>query len=142
VRQTGFVLFFIVIIIALVGMVVAYYFVAKKGNIPVNNSVKVQNDSISRCLDEVGDKVSMDFKNCKPCKDVKYVGFGSTHLELIGLLDGKCQMNWGSETENPNWDGKLNNHCLIPSSMGTLEFNVTNYGVDFSSISKYCELVE
>lgn len=141
-RRKGFTLILVIIIIVLVEIVSVYYYRTKKENVSVNNLERIQDDSITRCLEKIGDKVSIDFENCKQCKDVEYVGFGSTHLELIGMLNGKCQMNWGGEIENPNWDGKLVNHCLIPSNLGKLEFDVSNYGVNFSSINKYCELIK
>lgn len=49
-----------------------------------------------------------------------------------------CWMNYGSEIENPDWNGKLTTNCEIPSNLGTMSFQKNTGGVDFSPIQRYC----
>ncbi len=45
-------------------------------------------------------------------------------------------MDWGGEVENPNWDGKLVNRCLVPLNLGKIDFEVSNYGINYSPIKE------
>jgi len=83
--------------------------------------------------------VVINFAECKPDTKVIYVAFGSTTYEVVSKQKNNCLMNYGGEVENPNWDGFLNMSCSIPVKLGKQEFKVTDAGVDFSPIAKYCK---
>ena len=85
------------------------------------------------------DSLAVDFANCSACSETVYVGFGSTAYEVLGKKDSYCAIRYGGEVENPNWNGKLDTTCKVPTGFGTGVFKVTNYGVDFSAISDYCQ---
>ncbi len=82
--------------------------------------------------------VAIKFERCSRQRHTVYVGFGSTTIEVAGKDGQNCNLNYGGEIENPNWDGKLTTHCQVPINLGTLTFDTSNYGVDFSAIEKYC----
>ncbi|MFY9225819.1 MAG: hypothetical protein WAQ98_24285 [Blastocatellia bacterium] len=83
--------------------------------------------------------IVINFSECKPDAKVVYVAFGSTTYEILSKQDNNCLMNYGGEIENPEWDGFLNMSCSIPTELGKQEFKVTEAGVDFSPIAKYCK---
>ncbi len=83
--------------------------------------------------------IVINFSECKPDTKVVYVAFGSTTYEIVSKQENNCLMNYGGEIENPTWDGFLNMSCLIPIELGKQEFKVTDAGVDFSPIAKYCK---
>ncbi|MBU0535124.1 MAG: hypothetical protein ABIJ82_03005 [Patescibacteria group bacterium] len=84
--------------------------------------------------------LTIDFAQCKNCEEIIYVGFGSTTYEMYKSQDDNyCTMQYGGEIENPNWKGDLNTTCTVPRNIGIKTFNITNYGVDFSSLAAYCK---
>ena len=83
--------------------------------------------------------IVINFSECKPDTKVIYVAFGSTTYEILSKQENNCLMNYGGEVENPNWDGFLNMSCSIPVELEKQEFKVTDAGVDFSPINKYCK---
>lgn len=85
-----------------------------------------------------GNTISIDFTTCTPTKDHVAVDFGSTKYEVKGKSGNFCQMDFGGEIENSNWDGKMTSFCNIPVSLGTLVLEVTQYGIDFAKIATYC----
>jgi len=82
---------------------------------------------------------SINFSKCESFRDTVSFGFGSTTYEITkSQVNNLCVMRYGTEIENPNWDGSLNITCNIPTNTGTKTFNITDQGIDFSSISSYC----
>ena len=84
--------------------------------------------------------VYIDFSRCEKDNDRFFVAFGSTVISIEGLERNSCVLRYGGEVENPNWDGKLATLCRVPLTEGLGSFTETDYGVDMSSIDKYCEI--
>jgi hypothetical protein len=94
--------------------------------------------SINNSLDE--EKIiEINFDECKSDKKVIYVAFGSATYEIVEKKGKNCLINYGGEIENPNWDGFLSTTCSVPTKLGIKKFNITQTGVDFSAIKKYCK---
>ena len=94
--------------------------------------------SPTRTIQEVGNTVVLNLEQCTPDVRRVDVAFGSTTLEIIGREGASCNLNYGGEVENPNWNGVLTNRCKIPQILKSVTFGKTNYGVDLSAIQKYC----
>lgn len=86
------------------------------------------------------DALTIDFAQCKNCKEIIYVGFGSTTYEVTNAQDTNyCVISYKGEIEQPNGNDNLNTTCTVPRNIGIKTFNITNYGVDFSSLAVYCK---
>jgi hypothetical protein len=83
--------------------------------------------------------VKIDFERCVPIRKVVGFAFGSTTYEIAGMENGKCVMRYGTEIENPVWDGFLDKTCKVPVEVGEQSFKVGEGGVDFTSLKSYCE---
>jgi|SRR3989344_5326612 len=93
----------------------------------------------SQTIENNAETVTINFDVCSPQTHRIDAGFGSTTIEVIGKDGQMCSINYGGEVENPNWDGKLTNKCQVPTSLQTMTFDISNFGVDLSAIYKYCE---
>lgn len=87
---------------------------------------------------DTSETLTVDFSVCQVGRKSVDVAFGSTTYEIIGKKSNTCEINYGGEVENPNWDGKLNTNCLVPTTLGKVKFGTTQYGVDFLPIKNYC----
>ncbi len=87
---------------------------------------------------DVNETFTIDFSACLAERKGVTVAFGSTTYEVTGKKLDACEINYGGEVENPNWDGKLDTSCLVPISLGKIEFKTNQYGADFSPIKNYC----
>lgn len=85
-----------------------------------------------------GKMISINFSLCLPNKLRIDTAFGSSSYQITGKQNNNCLINYGSEIENPNSKGELQNHCKIPTSLGIKKFPVGETGVDFSSIQQFC----
>jgi hypothetical protein len=102
------------------------------------SSIKADTKNPNRTITRDGNNmVNINFKQCTPDREVFWVAFGSTHIMIKGLENDKCIMYLGGEIENPNYDGSTSNRCEIPIN-SIQSFATTNYGVNFSEITKYC----
>ena len=100
----------------------------------------LKQDSINCNNKENEETLTINFSECKNCRENVYVGFGSTTYEMYKSGDENyCIMRFGGEIENPNWKGDLNTTCTVPKNIGTKTFKINNYGVDFSSLAVYCK---
>jgi hypothetical protein len=76
---------------------------------------------------------TIDFSKCSENDSFSMTGdFGSGSLKILGPDNGNCKVETRFEVEG----GFYTNECQIPQSVGTLEFNDSN----FENISSYCEL--
>jgi len=82
----------------------------------------------------------LDFRSCVPERNAISFSHGSTIYELKKERR-KCRLKYGTEIEDPLWDGFLNTTCLIPKRMGRQKFIITSTGVDFSALVTYCKSV-
>ncbi len=107
---------------------------------PADKEVFYQILSTFKFLDQndVNETFTIDFSACPNGRKSVTVAFGSTTYEVTGKKLSACEINYGGEVENPNWDGKLDTNCLVPISLGKIEFKTNQYGVDFSPIKNYC----
>ena len=82
--------------------------------------------------------VEIDFGACAPVRRTVSFAFGSTTFEVEGMAAGRCVMKYGTEIENPHWDGFLDRTCKVPPLVGRLGFKVGDAGVDFARLEPYC----
>ena len=85
------------------------------------------------------DHVILDFGRCVPARKTVSFAFGSTTYELRKEQGKKCRLRYGTEIENPLWDGSLDTSCIVPRRVGKRKFVITRAGVDFSPLARYCE---
>lgn len=103
-----------------------------------SNFTQAITPNINNNLDEEK-TIEINFNECQSDKKVIYVAFGSTTYEIVEKKGKNCLINYGGEIENPNWDGFLDTTCSVPAKLGIKKFNVTQTGVDFLPIKKYCK---
>jgi hypothetical protein len=82
--------------------------------------------------------IEIDFGACTPERRLVFFAFGSTTIEVAGKAGGRCVMRYGTEIENPIWDGFLDKTCRVPLQAGRLRFTVRDDGVDFSPLKSHC----
>jgi hypothetical protein len=84
-------------------------------------------------------EVTLDFGRCVPGRKTISFALGSTIYELKKVQRKKCCLRYGTEIENPLWDGSLDTTCIVPRRLGKQKFAITSSGVDFSPIARYCK---
>lgn len=157
-NQKGFsqIIFFVLLGILLVA-IVAYFFSVNRltKTQPINKNkentstllqrapsvtpiVSSQPNTQSVTISEDNDKIDINFDQCSPITRRINVAFGSTTIKIQGKDGDICELYYGGEVENPNWDGKLPNKCRVPTNSGTLTFAKSGYGVNLSAIQQYC----
>ena len=94
--------------------------------------------SEKQTIKEINDNISINFTTCSQDKKSKRFEFGSVTIAVLGKTGNLCHIRYGGEIENPNWDGALPVVCKVPQSLGVVEFNKNNFGLDFHAIEKYC----
>lgn len=85
-----------------------------------------------------GETVAVDFRQCTGETMRVSVTFGSTTLKVVGRDGDVCLLDYGGEVENPNWDGKLDHRCRIPTQLGLVRFGKKELGIDLTAIQRYC----
>ena len=83
-------------------------------------------------------EIEIDFGACAPERRVVGFAYGSTTIEVAGKAEGRCVLRYGTEIENPMWDGFLDKTCRVPLQAGRRRFTVGEAGVDFSPLKSYC----
>lgn len=83
--------------------------------------------------------VILDFGRCVPERKTIAFALGSTTYELKKEHKKACRLRYGTEIENPRWDGSLDTSCIVPRRVGKRKFMITSAGVDFSSLARYCK---
>jgi hypothetical protein len=83
-------------------------------------------------------QVILDFGRCLPESKSVAFALGSTTYELKKEQRKTCRLRYGTEIENPLWDGSLNTSCIVPRRLGKRKFMITSEGVDFSPLARYC----
>ena len=81
--------------------------------------------------------LSLDVEKCSYGRDSVGFGLGRTEFAIEGLKVNDCVFSHGTEIENPRWDGTLDTNCRVPSNI-SVSLSVTDNGINFSSIKKYC----
>ncbi len=73
---------------------------------------------------------------------VSYLGlFGHTEIQFAGVVGGLCRLQFGMESENPDWDRKLDHVCRVPLRKFIFGLN-DQIGIDLTAISRYCSVTE
>jgi len=116
----------------MVGLIASGSSACAGGAPPVPTSVTLPAASSTRVL-------TLDFAACAPKREVVYGAMGSTTYEIVGPQGAQCVMNYGTEIENPNWNGVLDTHCAVPRSLNAQTFALTNGGADFAALAQYCK---
>jgi hypothetical protein len=83
-------------------------------------------------------EIEIDFGACTPRRRSVAFPLGSTTIEVAGKAGGRCVMRYGTEIENPMWDGFLDQTCRVPLRAGRVRFMVRDAGVDFSPLKSHC----
>jgi len=81
--------------------------------------------------------VKLDVSSCPAGRDAVYFGLGHTEFLVEGPKNSTCVFRYGIEIEDPDWDGKLNITCRVPTGT-TVSLTVADGGINFSSIRQYC----
>lgn len=82
---------------------------------------------------------SLDFEECKPKTERLSGGLGSTTVQMVGESRHGCVMLYGTEIENPFWDGFLDSICVVPRELGLVKFETqVASGPDLSGLDEYC----
>jgi len=87
------------------------------------------------------DYVVLDFGRCVSERRTITFALGSTVYELKKENRKNCRLQYGTEIENPLWDGSLTTRCILPRRVGKQKFMVTSAGVDFSSLAPHCKSI-
>ncbi|MDO8507225.1 MAG: hypothetical protein Q7S53_01505 [bacterium] len=147
-KKSYILLIILIIILTALNIGVWYYIVGKK----VKEDETVKNKNIQATQKQVDSEsaitqlpqpgkassIVINFANCSKGKDVVYFGFGSTHFSFEGINNDKCVFYYGTEIENPNWDGSLTEKCEVPVSLKEGKYLVNNYGIKMEGLSEYC----
>ncbi len=133
--------FYVAAALALIAAVALWYFLNNGTKSPnENDTVTSDTNELAQTITETDDAVTVDFNLCAEVGGRIWVAFGSTSIRVFGKTDdGSCWVDYGGEVENPNWDGALTTHCLVPASVGILSFAKEDFGVDLTSIDQYCQ---
>ena len=126
----------IVVLIVLFGAI--YLIQQKFSSLPVEDSYLKAEDMSNPTMQKNGNEIVINFSLCKPEKKRFDVAFGSTTIQILGITDKVCQLKYGGEVENPNWDGKLDTVCEVPTYLGVVGFQTNTTSIDFSAIKQYC----
>ena len=115
---------------------------------PVTKPVRVgsgseQSQAITKTVDSnnIVTSIVIDFSKCEAGGDSLSCGFGSTHFLFEGAKEGKCLFHYGTEIENPNWDGVLNHICMVPAGLGKKTFEVDTNGIKMEYLNDYCTML-
>jgi len=87
------------------------------------------------------DYVVLDFGRCVSERRTISFSHGSTVYELKKENRKNCRLQYGTEVEDPLWDGSLTTRCILPRRVGKQKFMVTSAGVDFSSLAPHCKSI-
>jgi hypothetical protein len=79
----------------------------------------------------------LNVSSCEKGKDSAYFGSGHTEFLVKGKNDGRCTFEYGTQIENPSWDGKLDTECSVPIDQ-VISLTVGDQGIDFTQIKQYC----
>ncbi len=128
----------IVILIMLTVLIAVLLADEEEDNITILNSNSGQIVSYL----ETEDEIIINFEACDPMLKRVGVAFGSTTFEIKEKKGDFCVMSYGSEIENPDWDGVLDTRCEIPVSLGEQRFSKNDLGIDFGALGNYCAKIE
>jgi hypothetical protein len=107
--------------------------------------VSANNENYKNWSSENSDFVKdgvLDVARCKAGRDSIYFGFGSSHFRIKGIVYNKCVFVYGTEIENPRWDGELNTYCEVPiNSKITYNENIRGI-IKFNGLDEYCRTNE
>ena len=81
----------------------------------------------------------LDVYNCPMGEDALYFGEGHTEFRILGKQADKCVFDYGTEVENPRWDGKLATECSVVASFSQDLKVSKDFGIDFSPINSFCK---
>jgi len=82
---------------------------------------------------------SLNFEQCAPKTERFHGGLGSTTVQIVGESRHGCVMLYGTEIENPFWDGYLDSICVVPRELGLVKFETqVASGPDLSGLDEYC----
>ena len=106
---------------------------------PKAGFIKGQSNTITQ-LPEPGKTTSiiMNFTNCSKGSDTVYFGMGSTHFVFEGIKQNNCVFYYGTEIENPSWDGTLPFKCTVPIGLDKKTYSVGNFGISMKELDAYC----
>lgn len=79
----------------------------------------------------------IDAENCSPGIDKVYFAYGHTVFAIEGKKENMCEFWYGTEVENPLWDGLLDTHCMVPARKYS-NLSSGGWGPDFSILDQYC----
>ncbi|OJI07106.1 MAG: hypothetical protein COX02_00615 [Candidatus Vogelbacteria bacterium CG22_combo_CG10-13_8_21_14_all_37_9] len=86
-------------------------------------------------------QIKIDYSVCKAETESVSFGLGHTVFKFSGIANGKCNFQYGTEIENPMWNGAMSDSCSVPISIGAKTYEVGNMGVAMNDLQSYCSKI-
>ncbi len=83
-------------------------------------------------------QIKINYSKCNIGTEYVPFAFGQTVFNFKGISNAKCNFQYGSEVENPMWDGAMSHSCSIPTSLGEKSYQVLDAGINMSELDSYC----
>jgi hypothetical protein len=80
----------------------------------------------------------VDFSVCKVGRESVYFGLGHTVFNFSGISNRNCNFEFGSEIEDPRWNGAMTNRCSIPASFGERKYEAMDFVGNAEELQEYC----
>jgi hypothetical protein len=128
---------FKIIVGVLLSIVILTYIVLEmyKSNLPT----AVPDSSFSRAIQLEADTVTIDITACTP--DLRRIDTfsQSSIIEVAGKEFDVCLINYGPALHDRNLNQKLPTRCAVPTEREKFSFPIQKKGVDFSSLTEFCQ---
>jgi len=83
-------------------------------------------------------QIAIDYSVCSAGTESVSFGLGHTLFKFGGIKNGTCTFQYGTEIEDPRWDGSMSHACVVPVSLEAKTYEVDNMGVAMDSLKTYC----
>jgi hypothetical protein len=82
----------------------------------------------------------LDVSTCQKGRDSASFAMGHTEFLVEGTKNGTCVFRYGTEIENPDWNGELTTKCAVPITE-VPKLTVNNSAINFGPISSHCSKI-
>jgi len=83
-------------------------------------------------------KIQINFSECGPAREMVTFGLGSTVFIFNGIRNGNCYFEYGTEIENPSWNGGMSHACVVPVAFGEKSYNAVSGGIVMDALRSHC----
>ncbi|MFA6520627.1 MAG: hypothetical protein WCT44_03415 [Candidatus Paceibacterota bacterium] len=106
---------------------------------PIEQTTQTNKSTLTSIPDSgMTTQIKIDFSTCKAGRETVYFGFGSTVFIFTGITNGKCNFQYGTEIEDPRWDGSMSHTCAVPATFGEKTYEVQTNGIVMNGLQSYC----